>query len=412
MYDVLMTRTQDYEVIIIGGGLAGLSLASTFISKNISTLIIDNQPNPNSVKTGDRRTTALMESSVNFFTNLGIWNEKNLIATPLTAMKILQITPPNTISQQIVFHAQDVEKKYLAYNVDNHALRTALCNIINKDKNITHLFNSNAYDMVKNDNGWSLITDTGTYSGILVVGADGRDSFCRKQVNIASNYTDYNQTAIVFNVRHSVDHNNSSTEFMYPEGAFTFVPMGQNESAIVWVETTQNATTYTNNNDALLKAFIKKAQGKFGDLHIISDIQSFPLNKVIAKQPITDNLCLIAEAHHGITPVAAQGLNLSLRDTAVLGELITKTHNAGGNIANQSLLNTYFEKRKTDITSRSIGTEIFHKFSRQSNPISNLIKTAGIGFLNRAPRAKKSLIHLGLSFPNGTPNFMKKDYKI
>ena len=407
-----MEKMEKYSVIIIGGGLAGLCLASTLVSKNISTLIIDNQNNPINIDAGDRRTTALMESSVMLLKNLQVWDEKSLIATPLNTMRIFQITPPNTLGAEISFCASDVERQYLAYNVDNHALRITLCNKIASDKNITHLFNASATNMTKKDTGWQVDIDNKSYHGDLIVGADGRGSFCRETIGIETIIEDYKQSAIVFNVKHSTNHNNSSTEFMYPEGAFTFVPMARKESAVVWVDTTENALSYKKDPALLERVLIRKSQGKFGDIDIISDVQTFPLNKVIANTSIADNLCLIAEAHHGITPVAAQGLNLSLRDVSVLGELISNTYKIQGNVCDDAMLKTYEKLRRVDIKTRSIGTELFHKFSRRSDPISGFIKTVGIGFLNRVSPAKKALINLGLSFPNGTPNYMKKDFTI
>ena len=267
---------QKYSIIIVGGGLAGLTLASTFVGKNIPTLLIDSLPNPNTVEEGDRRTTALMESSVNFIKNIGVWDADALHATPLETMNIYDIKPLQILGDKISFHAKDVGRKFLAQNVNNHALRLALCNKISTDKNIQHLFNTNADHMEKIGNLWSITANEILYKSNLVIGADGRSSFCRKSVGIKANIEEYNQTAIVFNARHSASHNNSSTEFMYPEGAFTFVPMDNNESAIVWVEKTEVAKNYIQNKEALFNTFVRKSQGYFGNLEIISNIQTFP----------------------------------------------------------------------------------------------------------------------------------------
>jgi 2-octaprenyl-6-methoxyphenol hydroxylase len=403
-----MDKIQKYDVQIVGGGLAGLSLALALGKNNIKTLLIDNLENPNKTNKTDGRTTALMESSVNYLDNLGIWKNIKQNSCKISCMRIINIVPPNKISNEVIFESNKIGINALAHNIDNHILRTELCNEISKFKSIKHLFNSKCKNAIQKNDGWVVNTDKGKYSAKLTIGADGRSSTIRKCAGINFKKKDYNQSAIVFNINHTQNTNNTSTEFMYPEGAFTFVPMGKNKSAIVWVEQTDQVNKLILNDKLLKQKFIQKSQKMFGEIEILTKPKSFPLSKIIAETNISDKLCLIGEAHHGITPVAAQGLNLSLRDSAILAELIIKNKDDDFN----KILISYNKKRLKDIKTRIIGTDIFHNFSRFSNPISIGIKSIATNMLNRMPQAKNQLMKLGLSFPDGLPNMMRKNNKI
>ena len=398
--------TEKHTVQIIGGGLAGLSLALALGKKNISTLIVDNLTEPTKADKTDGRTTALMESSVNYLNNLGVWADISGNACALQKMRILNIVPQNKIADSITFDANEIGLPALAYNIDNHILRTALCEKIAGCDGVKHLFKTSVSSAHFENGSWVVKTNNGNFTADLTIGADGRNSIIRKNAGIDTTTKDYNQSAIVFNVKHSAPHHNSSTEFMYSGGAFTFVPMNDNTSAIVWVENTSETEKLINDNTYLQKKFMKKAQNLFGEMEIITPPKSFPLNKVIATTNIAGSLCLMGEAHHGITPVAAQGLNLSLRDSAILAELITT------NGTDNKMLSAYNRKRLHDIKTRIIGTETFHMFSRQNDPISLGIKSIATKLLNRLPVAKNKLIEIGLSFPGGTPAFMKRNNSI
>jgi len=403
-----MNKIQKYDVQIVGGGLAGLSLALALGKNNIKTLLIDNLENPNKTNKTDGRTTALMESSVNYLDNLGVWENIKQNSCKISCMRIINIVPPNKISNEVIFESNKIGINALAYNIDNHILRTELCNEISKIKSVKHLFNSKCTNAIQQNDGWVINTDNDKYIAKLTIGADGRGSTIRKCAKINFKKKDYNQSAIVFNINHTHNNNNTSTEFMYPEGAFTFVPMKKNKSAIVWVEQTDEVNKLIQNNELLKQKFIQKSQKIFGDIEIITKPKSFPLNKIIADTNISNKLCLIGEAHHGITPVAAQGLNLSLRDSAILAELIINNKEDDFN----EVLTSYNKKRLKDIKTRIIGTDVFHNFSKLSNPISIGIKLIATNILNRISEAKNQLMKLGLLFPDGLPNMMKKNYKI
>ena len=408
LYDTHMDTHMDTHtrVLIVGGGLAGLTLALILGKNQVPTVVLDATPAPTDTDCGDTRTTAFMPASVQYLKTLGVWDVVQPHTAPLNTLRILPIMPRNIMGQAVDFNASDVGLPALAYNLDNHKLRTVLCKHIADCDSVNHLYNTPAMDMIQVDKTWYIRTNTGNFSADILVGADGRKSLVREKSGIPCTTHDYNQTAMVFNVQHTISHNNISTEMMYTEGAFTLVPLPDiYQSAVVWVEKSDTAHTLIQNKDMLHKAFIKKTQGLWGDCNILSSVQSFPLHTHMAQTNIQDNIALMGESHHGLTPVAAQGLNLSLRDSAVLGEWIIHAHTHTWNT--DIILHQYHKNRLTDVKTRSMATNIFHKFARTSDPLSLAVKSFGIGVLNRIPSLKTTAIKAGLSLPSGTPKFMK-----
>ncbi len=403
-------KTHHSQVLIVGGGLAGVSLALMLGKYHIFTVILDASPIPNNTLDGgiqDIRTTAFMQSSMRYLHTLGVWDKVQSYASPLKTMRIIPILSRNIMGKSVDFNASDVDLPALAYNLDNHTLRAVLCDALADCHRVTHVYDTPATDMIQVNNDWHICTDTGVYSADIIVGADGRQSFVREKVGIISNRHDYQQTAIVFNVHHEYPHNNISTEMMYANGAFTLVPMSDcHQSAVVWVEKTPYATQLIEGRiQDLYTAFMQKTQGIWGTCHILSNIQSFPLHSHMAQTNTVDNVVLMGESHHGLTPVAAQGLNLSLRDSAVLADLLISAHHADWHIAH--VVQAYKNKRLTDVKTRSLATGMFHQMARASDPISLGIKTIGVGIFNHTKTARKMAIKAGLSFPGGTPKFMQ-----
>lgn len=408
-----------YPVLIVGGGLAGLTLALVLGKHKVPTVLLDAQSPPKNDKTGDVRTTAFMPSSIQYLKNLNVWEDLQGHYAPLRTMRMIPIVPHNVMGDGLDFHASEIGADALAYNVDNHALRMALCGEIQACPYVTHHYNQCVNHMAHVDDIWHVSTDTQSYSADMIVGADGRTSFVRKHARIGCDVHDYHQTAIVCNVSHPHAHENISTEFMYASGAFTMVPLpSPNQSAVVWVEkSTQAQQILESDTCTITEKLNAKTHALWGTCTLVSDVQSFPLKTHMAHTNIAYSLALVGESYHGLTPVAAQGLNLSLRDSAVLGELVVQAyHNTSHNIANDasvpvwnvaSVLDTYRKKRLADVKTRSMATQAFHTFCGSHNPISIGLKKWGVGILSRAGFVRKNLMELGLAFPGGTPKFMR-----
>ncbi len=409
MTDHNTKHTQHTPVLIVGGGLAGLSLALMLGKYQLPTVLLDACPAPAETLQGDMRTTAFMPSSVQYLRALGVWDSLSPCACPLETLRIIPIIHKNyrnQMGQAIDFNAADADIAALAYNLDNHTLRAVLCDAIAACDKVTHLFNTPATDMMQVDTDWHITTAAHIYTADVIVAADGRQSFIRQKSGITCDTHDYQQTALVCTVQHTKPHHNTSTEMMYADGAFTLVPMpNPNRSAVVWVEKTNYANSLiTGDTQHLHTAFMNKTQGLWGHCDIVSAVQSFPLHTHIAHTHIVDNIALIGESHHGLTPVAAQGLNLSLRDSAVLAELLIAAHADSWHIA--TVLQTYKNARLSDIKTRSISTTLFHNMARAADPLSLGIKTFAASVFNRTKTARKLVIKAGLSLPGGTPKFM------
>lgn len=401
-------ESKHYTVQIIGGGLAGLGLATALARNNIAVLIIDAMPRLDADHKVDLRTSALMPTSVNFLKNIHAWHPKSLEATPIEKIKIIQIIPPKVCGRQVCFSSNTKEEP-LAYNISNHALRVQMYRKIHMDRHVVHLFDSKVKAMQYSSKGWKVFTKNSTYTADITIGADGYNAFSRQQVGIDARCKEYGQTAIVCTINHTLSNKWTSVEFLYPEGVCTFVPMGQNKSAVVWIESSENAKTYVKDKNLALQVLQKKSQQLFGNLTSISNIEGFALRSVMARRATDRRFCLIGEAYHAMPPHGAQGLNLSLRDSATLSELILSAHRRGEDVGSQNILNRYAKRRTLDVKARTVGNRIFHLLSQSSSPFSNICKTLTMAAIEAMPMAKTALMK-AIATPAGyMPTYLRSE---
>ena len=229
----------------------------------------------------------------------------------------------------------------------------------------------------------------------LVIAADGVKSKARDWAGIETRNWSYDQTAIVTTVEHEFDHENIAVEHFLPAGPFAILPMqddenGKHRSSLVWTE-------HGGDVDAILSLPEKdfnemltiKFEGQLGKVKSITKPQSFSLNLCHAKKYIAPNLALIAEAAHRIHPIAGQGLNLSLRDIACLGEVLQNAKNLGLEYGSLSVLEEYQNWRRRDNLAMAVVTDGLNRLFSNDLPPVKFLRTRGLGIINKIPPAKR-----------------------
>lgn len=392
------------EVLIIGGGIAGLSLAILLGNAGINTALIE--PREFSFKNKEQhygRTAALMGGSINILKALDIWDNLKNQTAPLETMRIIDDSNPNIDPVQIDFPASEIGLDSFGRNIPNMMLHELLAEKAKSLKGIT-LLNSVKLENFEYHGSKIIATlDNGqTIEANLLVGADGKNSKVRKTANIAVKVNDYDQSAITCLIEHSKSHENTSTEHHRSGGPFTIVPMPDKDekhfSSIVWVEKTKDAEKFIKlDKQTFEKSLQIRTRNSLGEVQLASNPENWPLTGVIAEKIIAPRIALIAEAAHSMSPIGAQGLNLSLRDVASLTEIIIDATRLGEDIGSDTTLNQYAKRRRFDITTRFTGVDGYNRIVSNNLGFLRGLRRTGLKTLQSVPAFKNIAMNQGLN---------------
>lgn len=404
-----------YDVAIIGGGLAGLTQALLLAQEGFETLCVDREKPAAQLKKGyDTRTTAISWGSRNVLRRAGIWQsmEQNK-ACPIRDIKIMDGDAPFALS----FLSQEVEGREFGWIVDNHDLRATLHAKAQKQSCLTHITGTAAEMFHVKQDGVDITTDEGKkYTAALVLGCDGRHSKTRAFMNIGTWGHDYGQTAIVCTVAHEQPHEHTALEHFLPDGPFASLPMtddaqGHHRSAIVWSVHGEDAAHYLHCSEDVFNTHINRLyNGRFGAARVLDNRAGWPLNIVMAYSYTAPRMALMAEAAHGIHPIAGQGLNISLRDCAAMTEILVKARAEGHqDWGNPAILREYQKQRRMDNTMMGLAMEGFNGLFSNHNPLAKAARRTGLRIIKRLPRFKRFFMTQAMGTVGHVPDMVKDD---
>lgn len=404
-------NTESSEIIVLGGGLAGLTMAAVLGAYNLKTTCIDREvPTTQTTEQYDGRTTAISAGSRRVLEAIGIWDKLVADACPIEQIRVADGKAP----QFLHFDSLETGLGDFGWIIENRLLRQALIDHVKTLKTVTHLTGVAADDFAYTDTGVELTLSNGkTMQTPLLIAADGGKSKTRSWLNIPVRSWSYKQNAIVCNVAHELDHENIAVEHFMPAGPFAILPMidddkGVHRSSVVWTEHGGDADKIT----ALSRAeFDKLLQQKFddqlGQVKSINSPQSFSLDLCHAKKYTAPHVALIAEAAHRIHPIAGQGLNLSMRDIACLAEIIVEAKQLGLDIGSLTVLEQYEKWRRRDNLAMAVMTDALNRlFSNNLTPI-RLLRDTGLGMINRLPPAKRFFERQAMGLSGKLPKIIK-----
>ncbi len=391
------------KVLIVGGGAAGLAFALKLGIKGIKCVVIDPKtPNQYNFLQHGGRTAALMGQSVDLLKELDLWDviEKNTAS--LDTMKIIDDGNPALKPVEIIFPANEINAENFGHNVPNCYLRELLYKRALENKNITLLIPDCVSDIKRDIHHVIATTEKGEeITADILIGADGRFSKVRDMAGIPVKEIDYNQIAITCLISHTKPHKNISTEHHRSGGPFTTVPMpdqnGTHYSSVVWVEKTDEAQKYLSiAKDLMEQTLTDKTRHALGDIKLESPLESWPLKALLAQSITAPRTALIAEAAHAMSPIGAQGLNLSLRDVDILSNIIIDAAKLGEDIGNDIVLSRYASARHLDLQTRFYGVDQYNKVVSNNIGFIRSLRRGGLNTLNTIPALKKIAMNIGL----------------
>ena len=342
----MSTEIKTCDVLIIGGGLAGASLACALEASGLSIEIIEAYPlNTDAQPCYDDRTVALSYGSRVIFEAMGLWEA---MADRIEAIKTIHISDRGHLGVTRLRHS-DEGVEALGYVAENRVLGEVLYQRLADNQNVKLHCPAEVLSVQQADESVSVCyQENGEQhdltAGLLIV-ADGVSSKTRDMLQIGTSRQDYQQSAVITNVTPGQPHQNFAYERFTDTGPLAFLPLTGNRCSVVWTVPTEQATELAELDD---EVFLEKLQQRFGFrlgcLKKAGQRHVYPLALVESTQVVRGRVVLMGNAAHAIHPVAGQGFNLALRDIALLAELLTSN-------SSQTLdetLATYVEMREQD----------------------------------------------------------------
>ena len=347
----------NYDVIVIGGGPAGLTAAIALAETGAKTALLARR-----VPYADNRTTALLGASTDLLERLDVWRRCRDRAAALQTMRLVDDTGRLIRAPEVRFASEEIGLDQFGYNIDNRALMTALWERAAELSGLTR-FDDEAASVDPQDAMVSVHTRAGgSLSARLVIGADGRQSLSREAAGIDVRRRDLQQSALTFNIAHSRAHKNISTEFHTPYGPCVFVPLPGNRCSVVWVSAAREAERLMAlGDDELSDAAEKQSHSILGNVRVEPGRNLFPLSIERPKQFASHRVALVGESAHVLPPIGAQGLNMGLRDASDIADIVGQAMSIGEDPGAPQVLARYQSARRSDVASRMLVIDIANR---------------------------------------------------
>ncbi len=393
-----MERTKT-DILIAGGGIAGLTAAAAFGAAGFDVICVDPAPpvTDAAAEGADLRTTAFLQPARDFLATAGLWDRLAPHATPLQVMRIVDAGVQPPVSRD--FDAADISGDPFGWNLPNWLLRREMVGRLAALENVDFRPGIGFAGMLTRATGALVsLTDGTQVQARLVIGADGRDSAVRRAAGIGVTTTRSGQKALSFAVTHAMPHDNISTEVHAAGGPFTLVPLpdhaGKPCSSVVWMDHGPGTLAHAALPEVDFNAAITaRSADVMGDLTLASRRQTWPIIAQIAERMAGERVALVAEAAHVVPPIGAQGLNMSLADLACLLDL-AKANSA--EVGNRKMLDTYQRRRHPDIRLRVAGVNALNRASMAGHPLAHDLRALGVKALHDIAPIRRGLMKLGL----------------
>lgn len=394
---------QEYDLLIVGSGLAGncLALALKDAGFRIAIIEANTRAQLHASPAGDR-ALALAAGTVMMLDTLGVWQGIKHAATPIQHIHIsdrghfgktrLSAQKEHIDALGYVIAARDIET-YVANLVINAGIDiiapARVVGLISGDQEI-------CVNIKQNDQSQNL-------SAKLLVGADGGLSSVRQLLNINQLITDYGQTALITSVKSTIPNNNTAYERFTSSGPLALLPISKNECAVIWTRSHEDADTLMLGREADFLVELQQCFGfKLGELTLTAPRRAFPLSLIRAEQMVAGRAVIIGNAVHQLHPVAGQGFNLGLRDVIQLAEMLIKQHEQNKDIGEADFLNAYAVSRKKDHDWTIGFTDTLIKIFANELLALAAARNIGLTLLDHIPAAKTLLTQHAMGFAGQT----------
>jgi len=380
------------DVIILGGGLVGLTLAIALDRHGIASIVIDPADPAATLASGfDGRASAVSITSWRMLEAIGVGARLEGQGCPIRSIRVSEGLAPDGLSFE-----PEPDEGPLGIMFENRRLRSALRESALAAPLVSLLMPARPVRTERGQKGVEVVLADGrTVSGALLVGAEGRHSPTRDAAGIRPARWSYDHRAMIATVTHARPHGNIAYEIFYPAGPFAILPLlpdedGSHRSAIVWTVRSAEAPATLGLSERAYAAEVEKRMGGFlGEVKLCSPRSSYPLGFHHAARITAERLALVGDAAHGIHPIAGQGLNLGFRDVAALVEVLVEGARLGLDPGDAQLLARYERWRSLDTLMVAAATDGLTRLFGIPGGLASRVRRIGLGAVARVPALKR-----------------------
>lgn len=410
---VRLTMSADSEtrdLLILGGGLVGMTLALAAAKKGISSHVIDRaDPAELTAEGFDDRATAISTASWHLFSNIGLAEGLEEFACDIASIAVTDQNRPGRLDFQPEPHEGTLGRMF-----PNRRLRLALFEAAAKEPLINWAAKAEITERQRSEFGVAaVLADGRKLKGRLMIAAEGRQSPTRDEAGITIAKWDYKHRAIIAGLTHEKPHDNVAWEVFYPAGPFALLPMnddadGTHRCSLVWTVSESDGNAVMKLSDRAFLAEVEKRMGGIlGTVTSVGHRSSWPLGFHHTAKITGERLALIGDAAHGIHPIAGQGLNLGLRDVGALVEVLADGARIGLDPGDHQLLKRYENWRGLDSFMVALATDGLTRLFGVPGKTASAVRRLGMSAVQRTPALKTFFMDEARGVSGDLPELLK-----
>ena len=400
-------QVNDRDLVIVGGGVVGATLAAALKDSGLKITIIEARPLAVAAAKTQAYAFSLLSSRI--YQGIGVWDE---IVPHVGKFSQISLSDAD-YHQQVKFNTKDLNTEYLGYVAQHNVVLTALQSYIADCPNVKWLCPAEVVD-VREEEDFSTVEvnikgEIQLIKTQLVIGADGARSRVRSLAGIKTRGWKYWQSCVAFTIEHTAPENNTAFERFWGTGPMGVLPLPGNRCQIVWTNPHAQAKALQQLNE---KEFIAKLNyhtgGVLGDIKLVSGRFLFPVQLMQCDRYVRPRLALIGDAAHCCHPVGGQGLNLGIRDAAALAQILTEARDRGEDLGDIKVLKRYECWRKLENLAILGFTDLLDRvFSNNWLPIV-VIRRLGLWMMSYLQPMKIFALKLMTGLKGKTPQLAQR----
>ena len=385
-------QVTQFDVLIVGGGLAGLSLACALRGTRLRIALVE-QRAPSRPAGWDVRVYAISPANARFLQEIGVW--KHLPSERIAPLAAMEVFADDGARLDFSAYASGLSE--LGWLLESSLLACELWENVKRQGNLT-LFSPAIPQSVgvTGDKAVLALADGTMLSAKLLVGADGRDSWVRESLGLSAVSTPYGELGLVANFECERRHRGIARQWFRADGVLAWLPLAGERISIVWSTAEEHARFLLALADDELCARVATAgQHALGELKLLTSAAAFPLSLMRVPRTFAACLALIGDAAHGIHPLSGHGINLGFQDARVLAELLAATPE-WQDIGNERLLARYQRGRREEIVVLQSVTHALHQLFQSQVPGARGLRNLGMNLANELPVLKNLLVRYAI----------------
>lgn len=387
----------EFDIVIIGGGLVGASLAAALKTSGLKLALVEGQSSPTlptNPENWDSRIYAITPGNADFLGQCGAWDKLDMSRVQqVEEMRVFGDT-----GAELDFSAYQIGAAELTFILESRLLQQALWDGLQQQDNLTLLNPARCAELTWHADAAHLkLQDGREITAKLVVGADGRDSWVRHQAAMPEVPTPYHQHGVVANFSISKPHHGIAYQWFQPDSILALLPLQGKRVSIVWsVSPEKSAELLAMSHEELCAQVSTASQSMLGDLQVITPPAAFALRVLNLAHITKHRLALVGDAAHNVHPLAGQGVNLGFRDARDLAEVLLQ-RGVESDCGDLHLLRKYEQARREDIVSMQLTTDALKHLFINDNPVLRILRNLGLSATNRFTPLKKMLARHALN---------------